>query len=593
VTISIRAGVKAGLLGGAVVIYLAMVGMIEKFEDLQLIGVQVTLGHVLLALPPLLAAYLAVRPRVVGGQVERPDPSSGLITGVAAGGLSGVVAGIWLVVVDAIGIDRVRSVFIAVSPGLIDFMTFGRGLAVGSAILIAGGAVLGGLGGIWRTLRPGLRWPVSIGVGVVLLLGLLQRIVPTILDELSIERDWLYSKVSRGLTWFGAVVVFVVATAVAAFVLDRRERAAGRPREEGAPDARRATRGILLLLLALGLIVLPQLAGSIVSEILGSVGVYVLLGLALNIVTGYAGMLHLGIAAFFLIGAYSAALLTGANLVTAFGLVAPRYASDLNFYVALSGVIAIGAAVGALIAAPVLRLRGDYLAIVTLAFGQIALILATSNWLQPITGGPQGLRDVTKAGLLGVSFRDPQNFYYLALFFCVIAVYVSWRLAWSRTGRAWNAMREDEQVADAMGVNTASYKMLAFAIAGAIGGVAGALFAVKVGTVQPQSFEILVSITTLSIVILGGLGSVPGVVVGALALIGLPGILSQFEEYRLLIYGAVLVAMMILRPQGLIPNVRRSRELQEEERAQDAWQQLYHADEEHPVASETHPGEAP
>jgi branched-chain amino acid transport system permease protein len=569
VTISIRAGVKAGLLGGAVVIYLAMVGMIEKFEDLQLIGVQVTLGHVLLALPPLLAAYLAVRPRVVGGQVERPDPSSGLITGVAAGGLSGVVAGIWLVVVDAIGIDRVRSVFIAVSPGLIDFMTFGRGLAVGSAILIAGGAVLGGLGGIWRTLRPGLRWPVSIGVGVVLLLGLLQRIVPTILDELSIERDWLYSKVSRGLTWFGAVVVFVVATAVAAFVLDRRERAAGRPREEGAPDARRATRGILLLLLALGLIVLPQLAGSIVSEILGSVGVYVLLGLALNIVTGYAGMLHLGIAAFFLIGAYSAALLTGANLVTAFGLVAPRYASDLNFYVALIGVIA------------------------TLAFGQIALILATSNWLQPITGGPQGLRDVTKAGLLGVSFRDPQNFYYLALFFCVIAVYVSWRLAWSRTGRAWNAMREDEQVADAMGVNTASYKMLAFAIAGAIGGVAGALFAVKVGTVQPQSFEILVSITTLSIVILGGLGSVPGVVVGALALIGLPGILSQFEEYRLLIYGAVLVAMMILRPQGLIPNVRRSRELQEEERAQDAWQQLYHADEEHPVASETHPGEAP
>jgi branched-chain amino acid transport system permease protein len=575
VTTAVRAGAKAGLLGGVVVIYLAMVGMIEKFEDLRLIGEQVTLAHVLLALPPFLAAYLAVRPRVVGGQVERPDPGSALVIGLAAGALTGIVTALWLAVVDAIGVDRVRSVFIAVSPGLIDLMTFGRGLAVGSVSLIVGGAVLGGIGGTWRTLRPGLRWPVSIGVSVVLLMGLLQRIVPTILDELNVERDWLYSKVTRGLTWLGAVVVFAVATAVAAFVLDRRERAAARPREEGVPDGRRATRGLLLLLLALGLIVLPQLAGSIVSEILGSVGVYVLLGLALNIVTGYAGMLHLGIAAFFLIGAYSAALLTGANLVTAFGLVAPRYSSDLSFYVALVGVIAIGAVVGALIAAPVLRLRGDYLAIVTLAFGQIALILATSNWLQPITGGPQGLRDVTNAGLFGITFRDPQDFYYLVVFFCVIAVYVSWRLASSRTGRAWNAMREDEQVADAMGVNTASYKLLAFAIAGAMGGVAGALFAVKVGTVQPQSFEILVSITTLSIVILGGLGSVPGVVVGALALIGLPGILSQFEEYRLLIYGAVLVAMMILRPQGLIPNVRRSRELQEEERTQDAWQQIF------------------
>jgi len=136
-------------------------------------------------------------------------------------------------------------------------------------------------------------------------------------------------------------------------------------------------------------------------------------------------------------------------------------------------------------------------------------------------------------------------------------------------------MREDEQVADAMGVSTPRYKLLGFALGGAFGAVGGALFAVKVGTVQPGSFEILVSITTLAIVILGGLGSVPGVVVGALVLIGLPGLLSQFEEYRLLIYGAVLVAIMILRPQGLIPNVRRSRELQEEERTQDAWQQIF------------------
>jgi branched-chain amino acid transport system permease protein len=126
-----------------------------------------------------------------------------------------------------------------------------------------------------------------------------------------------------------------------------------------------------------------------------------------------------------------------------------------------------------------------------------------------------------------------------------------------------------------MGVSTSRYKLLGFAIGGALGAVGGALFAVKVGTVQPNSFEIIVSITVLAAVILGGLGSVPGVVLGTVVLIGLPGLLSQLEEYRLLIYGAALVAIMILRPQGLVPNVRRSRELQEEERTQDAWQQIY------------------
>jgi branched-chain amino acid transport system permease protein len=172
---------------------------------------------------------------------------------------------------------------------------------------------------------------------------------------------------------------------------------------------------------------------------------------------------------------------------------------------------------------------------------------------------------------LGFTFRKPQNFYYLVLAFCLLAVYVSSRLANSRVGRAWNAMREDEQVADAMGISTVRYKLLAFAIGGAVGSLGGALFVVRLGVAQPGSFEILVSITALAAIILGGLGSVPGVVVGALVLVGLPGLLSQFEEFRLLIYGAVLVAVMILRPQGLVPNVRRSRELKEEELAQDEW----------------------
>jgi branched-chain amino acid transport system permease protein len=234
-------------------------------------------------------------------------------------------------------------------------------------------------------------------------------------------------------------------------------------------------------------------------------------------------------------------------------------------------VIIVTAVVGLLIGAPVLRLRGDYLAIVTLGFGEIAKVLVQSSWLQEFTGGPQGLRDVTDAAIGGVGFRDPQPFFYLVLVFCALAIFVSQRLAGSRVGRAWNAMREDEMAAEAMGVSTIKFKLLAFAMGAAVGCLSGALFAVQIGSIASASFTIIVSITVLAVVILGGMGSIPGVVVGTLLLIGLPGLLDEFEEYRLLIYGAALILVMVLRPQGLVPNVRRMRELQEDEAAQDQW----------------------
>jgi branched-chain amino acid transport system permease protein len=178
---------------------------------------------------------------------------------------------------------------------------------------------------------------------------------------------------------------------------------------------------------------------------------------------------------------------------------------------------------------------------------------------------------ITDAAIGGYSFRSELHFYYLALGFCALAAFVSWRLQGSRIGRAWNAMREDEQVAEAMGISTIRYKLLAFAMGGAVGSLGGALFAVSVGSLTIASFTIFVSITALAIIILGGIGSIPGVVVGALILIGLPGVLTPLQDYQLLIYGAVLIAIMILRPQGLVPNVRRSRELHEDEVQQDAW----------------------
>jgi branched-chain amino acid transport system permease protein len=317
--------------------------------------------------------------------------------------------------------------------------------------------------------------------------------------------------------------------------------------------------------------VAPHVLGSVISEVLGTVMVFALLGIGLNIVVGYAGLLDLGYVFFFTLGAYSLALLTGATLNTFVGSSAPAVALDLNFYVAVPVVIVIAAIAGVLIGAPVLRLRGDYLALVTLGLGEMIVVLVTSPWLAPLVGGPQGMRDITNAALGNFGFRDPKHFYYLAFAFVVLALFVSWRLANSRIGRAWTALREDEQVADAMGVSTTAYKLLAFAMGGAIGSVGGALFAVKIGSLTPASFQVLVSIQVLGIVILGGIGSLPGVITGSLVLVGLPGLLREFEEYRLLAYGAAVVAVMLLRPQGLIPNVRRSRELHEEDREQDKW----------------------
>lgn len=570
-SVPLRPAIRAGVLGGVVAVFVTLLGLFERFETLRLVGEQITFSRVLLLVPAFGAGLAVTGPRVVAGERRIVRPVTGALVGASVGALSGAVFGAAVWFADWFGTDRIREVFIRVTTGLIEFLTFERGIATGMLILVVLGVTGGALGGLARTTPPGVRRPIVMAVTVTLLMGLLQRVVPIALDELDVERDWLYSRVTRGLTWTGALLVFVF-SAVASFLWQRRGRGV-RERIRASADEQPAVRaGLLLVVLAIAAI-LPLLLGSVISQTLGTVMVFVLLGLGLNIVVGYAGLLDLGYVAFYAFGAYSLALLTGATLNTATGAAQPALSLDLSFYVAVVLVALLAAGVGLLIGAPVLRLRGDYLAIVTLGLGEIVSTLTRSPWLQPLVGGPQGMRGVTKAEIGGFAFDRPQEFYYLALAFVLLALFVSWRLSASRVGRAWNAMREDEQVANAMGISTTKYKLLAFAMGGAIGSLGGALFAVQIGSLTPASFELLVSITALAVVILGGLGSLPGVAVGALALIGLPGLLREFEEYRLLIYGGVLVAIMILRPQGLVPNVRRSRELHEEELSQDEWAQ--------------------
>jgi branched-chain amino acid transport system permease protein len=568
-TIGTRRMVRAGLLGAAGAVYLALVGLYTRFAELELVGEQVTLGRLLLLAPALVAAYAVTRPRVVAG--ERRMLS--LAAGIAAGGATGLVTGVafsavvWLT--EWFGVDRIREVFIQVSEPLIDFLTLDKGVPAGLVYLLVLSVVGGLVGGFARTAPSDVRTPASVGVLAVFSLAMLQRIIPIMLVQLGITADWLYSPATGGLSWGGAAIVFVVA-AGASVVWSRAHAPRERIRST-IQEAPAAKLGLLVILLAVASI-LPLLLGTVISEVLGQVMIYVLLGIGLNIVVGYAGLLDLGYVAFFAFGAYTTALLTGAFLNTTTGAAEPALSADLNFYVAVWIVALLAAGVGLLIGGPVLRLRGDYLAIVTLGLGEIVSIITASRWAAPLVGGPQGMRGVSNAEIFGLNPQDnAQHFYYLALAFVILALFISWRLASSRIGRAWTAMREDEQVADAMGVSTIKFKLLAFAMGGAIGSLGGALFAVSLGSLTPTSFEILVSITALAVVVLGGLGSLPGVVVGAMVLIGLPGLLREFEEYRLLIYGGALVAIMVLRPQGLIPNVRRSRELKEEEVEQDAW----------------------
>jgi branched-chain amino acid transport system permease protein len=566
-----RVWIRAGLIGTAIMVFLALVGLIGRFVGLNLVGEQITFARLVLVLVPFLVGLTVTRPRVEAGEVRTLAPRDTLVAGATAGAVAGAVFGAIVVGAEAFGVAPIRSIFLNVTEDLVEFLTFGQSPVVGAVILTALFAVAGLLGAAYRVTPDPIRRPARAAITTVLVMGFLQRIVPIMLDQLDIERDWMYSKTIGGLTWLGAAVLAVVAAA--ASILWARYRTQGRSLL-GSGDPIAGVPPFLLLLILLGvgaLIAAPFVLGSVISQVLGSVLIYVLLGLGLNIVVGYAGLLDLGYVFFFAVGAYSTALLTGAALNTFTGSGPPAISADLNFYVAIPIVLVIAAAAGLLIGAPVLRLRGDYLALVTLGLGEMVTVLVRSPWFEPLVGGPSGMRGVSDAAIAGYSFREPQHFYYLALAFVALAMFVSWRLYNSRIGRAWTAMREDEQTADAMGVNTTRFKLLAFAMGGSIGSLGGAMFAVQIGSLTPASFEVNVSILVLGLVILGGLGSLPGVVTGALVLVGLPGLLREFEEYRALAYGAALVAVMILRPQGLVPNVRRSRELQEEERAQDAW----------------------
>ncbi len=342
---------------------------------------------------------------------------------------------------------------------------------------------------------------------------------------------------------------------------------------------------IVFLLCALALIALPLFAqqfGAGWVRIMALALLYVLLALGLNIVVGYAGLLDLGYVAFYAVGAYMFALMSSPHLFETFEWIAALFPNGLHtpIWVIVPAAALLAAIAGVILGTPVLKLRGDYLAIVTLGFGEVIRVFM-NNLEHPvnITNGPRGLDRIDSMRIFGFDFGKGIEiggfaipsvtlYYYLFLVLVVFSVIICWRLETSRIGRAWMAIREDEIAAKAMGINTRNMKLLAFAMGATFGGVAGSMFAAFQGFVSPESFSLMESIMIVAMVVLGGIGHLPGVILGAVLLAALPevlryvaGPLQQMTDGRLdaailrqLLIASAMISIMLLRPRGLWPS---------------------------------------
>ena len=307
-----------------------------------------------------------------------------------------------------------------------------------------------------------------------------------------------------------------------------------------------------IAIVAVVAVAFPFISSTYQTNIMTTALMYVVLGLGLNIVVGQAGLLNLGYVAFYAAGAYTYALL--------------YYHFGVGFWLALPLGALAATILGILLALPVLRLQGDYLAIVTLGFGEITRIVL-ENWNE-FSFGPSGISGIPRPGLFGMELgmQEAQIYlYFLMIGLCIVTIFVVNRLQDSRIGRALLALREDEIACEAMGIDKTRVKLTAFALGSTWAGLVGVIFAAKTTFVNPASFTFLESAMILSIVVLGGTGSIIGIVIGALVLILLPEYLRAFSDYRMLLFGIIMVIMMVFRPQGIVTGVRKTYEFHTED----------------------------
>ena len=507
--------------------FVVLIGLFGQFADRWLVVSVLDIGHAL-----LLAIALSG-----GASLARRVPGWGAVIAAAlAGAISG---GLLELLVDGARLANLRWMLVALTPVTLNRVGFLLPDQQAFLMLAVSGAVAAALGAS-IVLAPVLVRRVMLGVLIgVVTAGLLRELLRSLLSGFAGVDDWAFSY--QGLLPLGAICAAVIGGVIGLRPGSRRYTA--------MPARARLLVKLLLLLLVLAL---PALTNDFVAQVMMLVCLYTLMGLGLNIELGLAGLVDLGFVAFFAVGAYTVALLTSGT---------PAAPATMNFFAALPFSIAFASLAGFLFGLPVLRVRGDYLAIATLGLGEIIRVMVLSDTLKPWLGGAQGIVNIPKPVVLGIELSTPTQLFYLTAFFTAVAGFVAFRLQHSGLGRRWLAVREDEDVAQALGIKLVAVKLSAYTMGAAFAGLAGGIFAAMVGSVFPQSFQLLVSINVLAILVVGGIGSLPGVIIGAAALIGAPEVLRDLGEYRYLIYGLVIIAVVRLKPEGLSPKAIRHREI--------------------------------
>lgn len=534
---------RLGLFGGIAAILISLVGMTKAFSKTDIITDVITMAHVLTYGVGFAAAWAAV------GRIAKSKRALVLPAAIITGAVVMLLLALLALLLESVNL---RAIFLNATKELAALLLPGeKGGVTGALLLVAVGAVVGLAAGLITYLPNKVRGATLGSIVVVALAALLRDVLVPILPDAA--NKFLYA--ANGLTVAGAVVLFLLVV-VLLFLFSLRSRSQKSRLDRLPPQQRQAARLVITLLALALLTLLPRILGPFLSEVADTVGFYIIMALGLNVVVGFAGMLDLGYVAFYAIGAYTMAVLTTPELPVMRAIL-----PQMTFWEALP--FAVGAALlsGILLGVPVLKTRGDYLAIITLGFGEIIRLLVLSDALKPYLGGAQGITGVGRPKIGDFIADNPQKFFYFILVAIVIAWFITSRLKSSRLGRSWMAIREDEDVAAAMSINLVGYKLLAFATGATLAGLSGALFGSKLGSMVPASFNVLVSINVLAVLIVGGMGSLPGAVVGAIVLIGLPELLREFNEFRWWVYGAVLVFMMLNRPEGLWPEATRVREL--------------------------------
>ncbi len=554
--------IKTGLLGGAIAIFICLVGMVEVFSKRDVIEKVITLGQFVLLATSTVAGFVASRRTSSLLGENKPVPN--LISGLLAGLITGSLVALLVIIGNQVNL---RAVFLNASPTLYVLLTLKKGMA-NVWILPTVGAISGLIGAAFLLLPEMLRRPLSRSLLFVIFMALFSGLFRVVMINqgpgMSIAAKYLFGQ--TGLTLSGSIIFFISVMAISMFWNykgDNVRSGITRLPKTGQLSLRVAAFA-LIAFIALGL---PQVSGPFIAQVIVTVTLFILMGLGLNITLGFAGLLDLGFVAFYAVGAYTVGLLTSYG---AFGL------QHISFWVAVPIAVLVAMAFGAVLGLPVLGVRGDYLAIATLGFGEIVRLLAGSDFLAPFFGGPQGIIGIQKPciGILGdflqvdvprvcngIELAKPQDIYYLAVASALIIAFVAWRLRESRLGRAWMAIREDEDVAEALGINLIQTKLLAYILGAAMAGLGGAIFATLIGSIFATSMQLIVSINVVSLIIVGGMGSIPGVIVGAIALIGLPELLREISEFRFLLYGITLIVMMLAKPEGLWPSQTTLREL--------------------------------